>query len=139
MQVAGRLVEFRFGNRWRAAQTGTVALMVLIPALVGLAIPGAPIALLLASVGLYGISNGVMTIVRSLSVVEIFGRQNFAQVSGAIAAPATMARAAGPILASLLLLQSPGYIGVLAAMILLSSVSVFLFAHAYRGSNPKVR
>jgi predicted MFS family arabinose efflux permease len=130
MQVAGRVVEFRFGNRWPAALTGKVALLMLIPALAGLAIPSAPIVLLLASIGLYGVSNGVMTIVRGVSIVELFGRQSFAQVSGALAAPSTLARAAGPILASLLLVQSTGYGGVLAAMIALASISVVLFARA---------
>lgn len=130
MQVLGRVGEFLFGGRWRAAQTGTAAMLVLLPALLGLLIPGAPFSVLLICIGLYGLSNGVMTIVRSLSIVELFGRQNYAPVSGALAAPATLARALGPFLASLLLLHSPRYDGVLLALAVVATSALLLFVRA---------
>ena len=131
MQVLGRIVEFSFGDRWRVAQTGTVALALLLPALFGFALADAwlPIAI---SVGFYGVSNGVMTIVKSLSTVELFGRENYGHVNGAIAAPALITRSMGPLLASLLLEQGPGYLGVLVVLIALASLSLFLYKAAFR-------
>ena len=131
MQVLGRIVEFSFGDRWRVAQTGTVALALLLPALFGFALANAwlPIAI---SVGFYGVSNGVMTIVKSLSTVELFGRENYGHVNGAIAAPALITRSIGPLLASLLLEQGPGYLGVLVVLIALATLSLFLYKAAFR-------
>jgi hypothetical protein len=60
MQVFGRIVEFRYGHRWTAAQTGTVALTLVLPALLRLSSSPVPILLVGVSVGLYGIRNGVM-------------------------------------------------------------------------------
>ena len=101
MQVLGRLVEFKFGHRWRGTQTGVVALALALPALFGFAVWPLPVALVAVAVGLYGISNGVMTIVRGVSVVEIFGRESFPSVNGALMAPALVSRAFGPMLASI--------------------------------------
>ncbi len=137
MQVLGRVIEFLFGGRLRAAQTGTIAMLVLLPALLGLLIPGASFGVLLVCIGLYGVSNGVMTIVRSLSIVELFGRRNYAPVSGALAAPATVARALGPFLASLLLLDSPRYNGVLLALAAVSTTSLLLFVKANQGNESR--
>jgi len=130
MQVLGRVVEFLFGSRWRAAQTGTAAMLALLPALLGLLIPGAPFSVLLACIGLYGVSNGVMTIVRSVSIVELFDRQDYAPVSGALTAPATLARALGPFLASLLLLHSTSYDSVLVALAVMATAALLLFMRA---------
>jgi predicted MFS family arabinose efflux permease len=137
MQVAGRLIEFRFGGRWRAGQTGAAAMIITIPALVGLMIPGTSWPLILVSVGLYGISNGVMTIVRSLSIVELFERRNYAQISGAIAAPATVSRALGPYLASLVLVRSAGYGTVLLLLGVVAILALTFFAAANRGVKPQ--
>lgn len=127
MQVFGRVMEFRFGSRWRASQIGIVALAAMVPALLGLTADRTPWFGTLLCIGLYGVSNGVMTIVRSLTIVDLFGREHYAQVSGAISAPATVARAAGPILASAVLLFSQGYAAVLILLALFAILSLLLF------------
>ena len=132
LQVAGRFVEFTFGARWRSIHTGTVALALLLPALACLLPAGQSTPLLLTAVGLYGISNGVMTIVRGVSIAELFGRDNYAKASGALAAPITLARALGPFLASLLLAYPARYTGVLAALLLIAALSFALFLIAMR-------
>jgi MFS family permease len=116
MQVLGRLVEFKFGHRWTGAQTGKVALSLVLPALLGLAIWPIPLAVLMIAVGLFGISNGVMTIVRSVSVVEVFGRESYASVAGALMGPALISRAVGPLLASILMQRVGRYEPVLFAL-----------------------
>ena len=131
MQVLGRILEFSFGDRWRVVQTGTVAMVVLLPALLGLALTNSGL-LIAVSVGLYGISNGVMTIVKTVSTVELFGRENYAQVNGAIAAPAIISRSLGPLVASLLLPQWRGYSAVLFLLTALAGLSLFLYTAAFR-------
>ncbi|MBI2686801.1 MAG: MFS transporter [Acidobacteria bacterium] len=132
MQVIGRLIEYRFGDRWPIARTGTLALLAFVPAVAGLMVRGAPVGLLLLSVGLYGMGNGVVTIARSVSIVELFGRDRYAQVSGALAAPSTVARAFAPFLASLLLAWAGGYSGVLAIVGVLAGTAAVLFGRANR-------
>jgi predicted MFS family arabinose efflux permease len=47
---------------------------------------------------LYGASNGLMTILRALLPVELFGRDDYGTILGMIAAPANLARASGPFI-----------------------------------------
>ena len=132
MQVLGRLVEFKFGHRWRGTQTGVVALALALPALFGFAVWPLPVALVAVAVGLYGISNGVMTIVRGVSVVEIFGRESFPSVNGALMAPALVSRAFGPMLASIMLERMGQYEPVLFVLGCLATVSLGLFSAGMR-------
>jgi MFS family permease len=132
MQVLGRLVEFKLGHRWSGAQTGKVALSLVIPALLGLAIWPIPMAALMVAVGLFGISNGVMTIVRSVSVVEVFGRESYASVAGALMGPALVSRAFGPLLASMLMQRTGRYEPVLFALGCCGFLAYVLFSAAMR-------
>jgi predicted MFS family arabinose efflux permease len=127
MQVVGRLIEFRYGANWSATRTGMLSLAAFIPALLLLMLRPAPAGLLVLAIGIYGMANGIMTIVRSVSVVEQFGREQYAQVSGALAAPATLARAGAPFFASLLLGWAGGYDGVLLALSVVAGLAAALF------------
>lgn len=132
MQVLGRALEFRFGSRWSASQIGAAALAAMVPALLGLAADHTSWPATLVCIGLYGVSNGVITIIRSLTIVDLFGREHYAQVSGAISAPATIARASGPILASAVLLLFSSYTVVLLILAALAVLSLLLFRQANR-------
>lgn len=113
MQVLGRIVAF------------PVARGALLPALLGLALTNSWL-LIAVSVRLSGVSDGVTTIVRSISRVELFGRENYAQVNGAIAVHAIISRSLGPLLASSLLARWPGYLGVFFLLTNLAGLSLFL-------------
>jgi predicted MFS family arabinose efflux permease len=132
MQVVGRLTEFLLGNRRRTVQTGRTALLLLIPALAGLAVPDAPTTVLLGCITLYGISNGVMTIVRALTAAQMFGAENYAQVSGAWTPPQSVARAVGPFLASVFLSSSASYSYLMVALSVLAVFSMLTFIIAHR-------
>lgn len=132
MQVVGRLIEFRYGANWSARRTGVLSLAAFVPALILLMLRPVPVGVLLLAIGVYGMANGIMTIVRSVSVVELFGREQYAQVSGALAAPATLARAGAPFLASLLLAWAGGYNGVLGALVGVALLAAVLFGRAGR-------
>src|SRR6185369_17670152 len=56
-----------------------------------------------------GASNGMATLARATIVAEIFGAANYGSISGAMSVGSTMARAAGPVVSSLLLAALGGY------------------------------
>jgi predicted MFS family arabinose efflux permease len=132
VQVLGRALEFRFGEQWPIARTGNLALLLVVGALLLLWSPTVPAVALAVVVALYGASNGVMTIVRGVSIREQFGAEQYAAASGALMGPAIVCRAAGPLLASLLVTQFAGYFAVIAGLTLLSVVSWFTYV---RGMN----
>ena len=139
MQVLGRLVEFRFGHRWTATQTGVVALALVLPALMALAVWPIPITIVALAVGLYGVSNGVMTIVRSISVVQVFGHHSYAAVNGAIMGPALVSRSLGPLFASMMLDRVGRYEPVLLVLGCFGLVALALFSIAMNHSSHPLR
>ncbi len=109
MQVIGRLMEFLFGKRLSATGVGTVTVMLLPASLVVMLLAGTSVPVLVVFVLLYGAGLGLYTIVRATTPAELFGRDNFGALNGALAAPSLFARAAGPIGASLVVTASGGY------------------------------
>ena len=77
---------------------------------------------LLPFIVLQGAANGMATLARASSLVEIFGSRNYGAIGGAIALGANGARAAGPVGASLLLGGRGSYVSVFWAL----SVSLVL-------------
>ncbi len=113
MQVGGRLMEFLFGRHLSATGVGTVTALLLPGSLVVLMAAGTSVPVLVATVILYGAGLGLYTIVRATTPAELFGRDNFGALNGALAAPSLFARAAGPIGASLVVTASGGYAAAL--------------------------
>ena len=132
MQVLGRVLEVTVGARFRAAQVGLLALSLLPVALIALAEAGSRWVLLIAFAALYGASNGVMTIVRAVMPAELFGRESYGAISGALSAPVILSRAVAPIAAALLWSASGSYAVVLWVLVALALIAVAGFALATR-------
>jgi MFS family permease len=82
---------------------------------------------------MYGMSNGVITIVRGALPAELFGRDHYGAVSGALAVPGMIALASGPFLASLIWMAMGGsYDRVLLALCVVSVTGVGFFYIATR-------
>jgi predicted MFS family arabinose efflux permease len=129
MQVAGRIAEYTVGARFRATQIAMIAFIFLPVALIVLHFAGLQWSLVLVFVTLYGASNGVMTIVRGIIPAELFGRERYGAVNGALAAPVLASRALGPLAAAVIWSAAGGYeavIWTLAVVGLLSAVSFLL-------------
>jgi len=127
MQVLGRILESTIGRKVTSHKVGIVA-MWLLP--LGLALLFAPKEWILiygAFAALYGISNGVMTVVRGTLPAELYGREIYGAVSGAMAAPVMIAIAAGPFVASLLYSATGGYVGTILALIAFGTFGAILF------------
>lgn len=97
MQVAGRVVEFSHGRRLPARTVGTIAFALLALACALLTQLHGLKAAAVAFAVLYGVSNGVMTIVRGTVPAELFGRNEFGALLGRLAQPQLIARAVAPV------------------------------------------
>jgi hypothetical protein len=87
---------------------------------------------------LFGLGNGMATILRASTLAELYGPERFGRVSGIVALFSTPARAAGPVAASLAYSGLGGYrpvfgglalsLVVAAAIVLLSTRTPARFA-----------
>lgn len=103
MQVIGRLMERTWGNGKPPAVIGAYTFAVLPVALLFLALVGRHAYAVSLFCMLYGLSNGVMTILRGTLPAAMFGRRQYGAISGALAAPALLAKASGPLVFALAL------------------------------------
>ncbi len=132
MQVTGRVLELAAGPRLSASTVGIIAMAFLPLALLLLAIGGVHWSLLVAFAVIYGIGNGVMTIVRGAIAAELFGRDAYGAINGAMAAPVIVAKAAGPLVAALLFTWLGGYDPTLLVLIAVGAASALVFAMSTR-------
>ncbi len=128
-QVAGRLAYLAFGRWVSSRMLGLVVLGGLPVSLAIFALADGTLALLLFAL-LFGLANGLVTIVRGSLVPEYFGREHVGRISGAMSAIALLSRAAAPLATAWLLLALPGYRELLLGLALLGAVAVFAFAMA---------
>jgi MFS family permease len=87
------------------------------------------VALILFAV-LFGLANGLVTILRGSLVPEYFGRSHVGRIGGAISGIALLARAAAPLAAAWLLLWPMTYNGVMGVLAVLGVLAVVAFAAA---------
>ncbi len=107
-QVAGRLAYLGFG-RWVSARSlGLMVLGGLPVSLAIFALADQTFALLVFAL-LFGVANGLVTIVRGSLVPEYFGREHVGRISGAMSGITLLARAAAPLATAWLLLALAGY------------------------------
>jgi MFS family permease len=132
MQVAGRVLELTLGARLQAATIGIIAMALLPVSLLLLTAGGVAWPLLIAFAVLYGIGNGVMTIVRGAIAAELFGREAYGAINGAMAAPVVVAKAAGPLIAAVLFTTLGGYDATLTVLITVGALSTAVFALSAR-------
>jgi MFS family permease len=135
MQVTGRVLELAFGSRLSASTVGILAMAFLPIALWVLSVAGVQWPLLVAFAVIYGIGNGAMTIVRGAIPAELFGRDAYGAINGAMAAPVTVAKAAGPLVAALLFVTLGGYEGTLWVLIAIGAASTAVFVLSTRASS----
>jgi predicted MFS family arabinose efflux permease len=132
MQVLGRALEYVFLGRWHPARVGTLA-MWLLPASLGLLAVAAPgVGWMAAFALLYGSGNGVMTIVRGAIPAQLYGRERYGEINGAMAMPVQLSKAAGPLFASLVLAASGSPAVMAASLAAVGAASAWVFATALR-------
>jgi MFS family permease len=133
MQVAGRIVELAISSRASAVAVGRFVtwLLPLSMLLLWAAADLGEIGLLLVLfAALYGVGNGTMTIVRGAVPAELYGREHYGEISGALNGPSLVAGAAAPLLASLLLAALGDYQRVLLVLAAIGALGAIGFAVA---------
>ena len=95
-QVAGRIIVFSLRRVLSSANAGRLAFAALpVSVLILLAFPGETPALFAFAI-LYGLGNGVVTVVRGTAVPDLMWREGYGAINGALALPSNVARAVAP-------------------------------------------
>lgn len=143
MQVAGRIGEMVFARRAAPELMGKITFSMLPAALAVLLFLGIEQWVVAAFCGLYGLSNGILTIVRGTVPQKLFGRENYGAIAGALAGPTLMAQAAGPLVIATLVAAEISPKGVFTTLLTISLISAcFYFAAVRRklaGSHAEVK
>ncbi len=100
MQVAGRLAEMTIARRVHPATIGKICFAIMPAALLALLFFGHRQWAMAVFCVLYGLANGIITIVRGTVPQLLFGARNYGAISGALAGPSLLAKAAGPLATS---------------------------------------
>lgn len=132
MQVAGRMGEMALAHRLRPALVGRVTFALLPAALLALLMAGEHQFAAALFCILYGMSNGIVTIVRGTVPQDLFGRGNYGAIAGALAGPTLVAKAAGPLALAALVEAVPSDRWLLAFLLGVSLLSLFAFLGAVR-------
>ena len=136
LQVGGRALLFFFERHLDLHQVNR-----LIPCLIPLGLlilllaplAGAlQIALVVVFVAVYGMGNGMLTIVKGTAVAEYVDREQAASLNGALGLPMALGRAATPWLLGLMWTPEGAYTSGLILMLGLSVLGVFALALAQR-------
>ena len=128
-QVFGRLLYAWAGRHVPLRVIGLLVMMAMPAALVLFAVSDSAVALL-AFAALFGMANGLVTIVRGGIVPEYFGRSHIGRISGAMGLLGLLALAAAPLATAALLARLVGYREVMLVMALLGVCAAVAFALA---------
>lgn len=126
MQVAGRLAEMTIARRAHPATIGKVCFAMMPAALLGLLFLGHHQWVIALFCILYGLANGILTIVRGTVPQLLFGARHYGAISGALAGPSLLAKAAGP-LAVAAVIERNSSPDLLFAMLLAFAVASMIF------------
>ena len=127
MQVAGRLVLFGLGAKLGAELLGSLNVLAILLSLIALLLLPSSLAALVAFAALYGLGNGIMTIVRGTAVSDLIGREGYGAINGTLALPNNFAMAAAPFAVATLWAAWGGYQPVLWAIFAASCLSALAF------------
>lgn len=103
VQVVGRVLEYVFLGQMKPSRLGRLVICLLPTALAALFLSQGVSVSLAVFVLLYGMGNGMITIIRGALPIELYGAARYGLINGAMATPVLMAKAAGPLAAALLL------------------------------------
>ncbi len=132
IQVLGRLLLYFFEHHFDL-DTANRLIPVLIPLGLAALLAGAghPWAALLF-VLLYGLGNGMLTIVKGTAIAQYVNREHVASLNGALGLPSALARALAPWLLGLLWSREAGYAWGLWLLLAMSVVAVLALLLAQR-------
>src|SRR5204863_8024404 len=116
LQVVGRVLLMAAQDRICAVQLGALMYFAFPVSMAMLAAGISDVYGLILCAIIYGVANGLVTILRGMAVPEFIGPEGYGVVSGALTMPTNVMRAAGPLLASLAWGAFGGYRPVLRGL-----------------------
>jgi MFS family permease len=136
IQVAGRLLMYFFEHHLDVHRANRLIMTLLPLALLALVV--APMlgdwqgGLMLVFVLLWGIGNGMITIVKGTAMALYVSREHMASLNGALGVPQALARAAAPLLLGLLWTPVGGYNSGIWLLLAISLLALGAFILAQR-------
>lgn len=134
MQVAGRLLERTVGRDTAPQLIGKYCFAALPAALAVLLLFGSQAWAIACFCIVYGLGNGVLTIVRGTLPQAMFGSAHYGAIAGALAGPSLLAKASGPIVAAWVLEGGATPAVLLATLFGVALAAVAMYAAAVAGS-----
>ncbi|MFZ6681982.1 MFS transporter [Undibacterium sp. Tian12W] len=134
MQVLGRVGEMTIARNAMPQTVGKFTFAALPAALLVLIFMGAHAWAVALFCILYGLSNGILTIVRGTIPQTLFGTENYGAISGAMSGPALFSKAAGPLLIASLVHHTTSPYPILACLLLFSLASLTFYFAALRSA-----
>jgi MFS family permease len=133
-QVAGRIWDLTLARRWHPLDVGRVSIALIPLSFAVLMVGGASFSTALAFTLLFGVSNGLVTIVRGAVPLALFGPHGYGAILGILAAPYLVLAALAPA-AFALAVERWGYgagEAILLGAGLVSSLGMELLTRWYR-------
>ncbi len=130
MQVVGRVLLMVGQRHITTIQLGALVYFAFPVAMAMLASGVSDVYGLILFAIIYGVANGLVTILRGMSVPEFIGPEGYGVVSGALTMPTNVMRAAGPLAASLAWSAFGGYTPVMWGLAGIMLVAALGFAAA---------
>ena len=137
-QVAGRIWDLTLARKWHPIDVGRVSIAVMPLSFLVLLLGGANFMAALAFTLLFGISNGLVTIMRGAVPLALFGPKGYGEVLGILATPYLLLAAVAPA-AFALVVERYGYAVAEAIMFaagLCSLLGMEVMAFWYRRRQP---
>lgn len=132
MQVAGRIGERTLAREAAPQVVGRFVFSTLPGGLLALALVGAEAWGVVLFCMLYGMSNGVLTIIRGTLPRALFGARNYGAITGAMAVPSLLAKAVGPLVGAALLSGAGGPLTLPLVLTAFAVASLLLYLSAIR-------
>ncbi|MFI5001229.1 MAG: MFS transporter, partial [Reyranellales bacterium] len=130
MQVVGRVLLMAGQRHITTIQLGALIYFAFPISMAMLALGISDVYGLILFAIIYGVANGLVTILRGMAVPEFIGPEGYGVVSGALTMPTNVMRAAGPLMASFAWSALGGYTPVLWGLAGIMLVAACGFAAA---------
>jgi len=130
MQVVGRVLLMAAQNRISTIQLGAGIYFAFPVAMAMLALGIHDVYGLILFAIVYGVANGLLTILRGMAVPEFIGPEGYGVVSGALTMPTNIMRAAGPLMGAFAWSAFGNYTPVLWGLTVIMLVAAAGFAAA---------
>jgi MFS family permease len=132
MQVAGRICERTVGRNLMPQTIGKISFSLLPAALLALLFFGARQWAMALFCTFYGLSNGILTIVRGTVPQAMFGTRNYGAISGAMAGPSMLSKAAGPLAVAAIIQYNPSPVLLFSVLFAFAVASLLCYLMAVR-------